>query len=106
MLAYQLKIQYALVQYNNYKGTDSKNVEINKRITKIKAEIDALDKILTTDQYDVNRNGGSKVGLVIGLILTIGSVLSALVYIYKNKQTRISDFDEGGEAEGDFYYRV
>ena len=48
-------------------------------------------------------NGGSKVGLIIGLILSLGAVAGAFFYIRKIRKPQFIDYDEGGEVEDHFY---
>ena len=46
--------------------------------------------------------GGSNVGLILGIIVVIGSVVGTFVYINKKKAHFGDDFDEGGERDDDF----
>ena len=78
---------------------------LKTRADKIKLELATLDKIIKNDKTEVNMNGGSKVGLVIGLMLTISSVVATVVYIIKQRQKHYEDFDEGGERD-DVYQRI
>ena len=66
-------------------------------------ELTNLKKILKTDQHNINMNGGSKVGLIIGLILSLGAVAGAFFYIKKIRKPQFIDYDEGGEVEDHFY---
>ena len=83
-------------------GLDAKNVPLTAEVQSIEKELADLVEIIKKDKQHVMSNGGSKVGLILGLILTLGAVIGTFGYILKKRSQAISEFDEGGEAEDRF----
>ena len=47
-------------------------------------------------------NSGSKFGLIFGLVLSLGAVIGAFIYVRRIRKPQYIDYDEGGEAEDHF----
>ena len=85
-------------------GKTSQAVEQMALHDRYREEMKSLSKIIIIDQGIVYANGGSRVGLILGLILVAGLVITAFHHINKNKNTISDDYDEGGLAENDDDY--
>lgn len=77
---------------------------LNSDITKVQAEIASLVAIIKQDKEEVYMKGGTKAGLILGLILSLGGVIGALLYVRKIRKPQFLEYDEGGEQEDSYKY--
>ena len=83
-------------------GNTKEAETLNAKLTQINSELQSLVIIIKQDQEEVFMMGGTKAGLIIGLVLSLGAVVIALLYVKKMRKSQLSEFDEGGEQEDDY----
>ena len=102
-----LKAQIATNESARYLVDGNNNlsdIELSKNAT-YRAEMTSLVSIIRDDKIKVYAHGGSKVGLILGLIMTMGMVITSFYYINKNRKKLSEDYDEGGSVD-DFYEKI
>ena len=75
---------------------------LKAKLSLINKELESLKTIIKRDQELVFMRGGTKAGLIIGLMLSLGAVVIALCYVRKIRKAQFLEFDEGGQHEDDY----
>ena len=89
-------------KYTNLDGRSQDVANCEAKIKEINKEIGSLVLIIRKDVKEVYMRGGTKAGLIIGLMLSLGGVIGALLYVRKIRKPQFLEYDEGGEHEDHF----